>query len=61
MKLSHWVLLVLVSAIGIIGLFVAAGGGGPTTYRLGLLVFAAAVIYDFRLIKRVFDRIDRGE
>jgi hypothetical protein len=58
MPLTQWLLLLLTSLVGIIGLFIASGAGGGTAYGIGLLVFAAAVVYAFFLLKRHFDCID---
>jgi hypothetical protein len=47
-----------VCLVGLVGLFVAADAGEGTPYGLGLLVFVAAVIYAFALVKWHFDRLD---
>jgi hypothetical protein len=54
--IGRWVLLALCALVGLGGLNLAAHGGDPATYPMGMLLFAGAVVYAFMLIKRVFDR-----
>jgi len=58
MSLKQWLILLIVCLVGLVGLFVAADAGDGTPYGLGLLVFVAAVIYAFALVKWHFDRLD---
>jgi len=58
MPLTQWLLLLMACLLGILGLFLAADAGEGTLYGIGLLVFAAAVVYAFALVKRHFDRLD---
>jgi hypothetical protein len=58
-SIGEWLVLALACGAGIIGLLLASGGEG-TLYVLGLVLFVAAVIYAFVLIKRYFDRLDRA-
>ena len=58
MPLTQWLLLLMACLVGILGLFLAADAGEGTLYGIGLLVFAAAVVYAFALVKRHFDRLD---
>jgi hypothetical protein len=58
MSLTQWVMLLITCLIGIFGLFLAAGTGSGTFYGIGLLLFAAAVVYAFALVKQYFDRLD---
>jgi len=51
-------LLLLTCLVGILGLFLAADAGEGTLYGIGLLMFAAAVVHAFALVKRHFDRLD---
>jgi len=59
MSLDQWFVLALTCVAAVVGLLVAAGGGTGTSYGLGLVLFAAAVVYAFYLVKRHFDRIDQ--
>jgi hypothetical protein len=56
--LQQWLVLALSIGAAIVGLILAASGETGTMYAAGLLLFAAAVIYAFMLIKRHFDQID---
>jgi len=58
MSLTQWLLLLLTCLVGILGLFLAADAGEGTLYGIGLLMFAAAVVHAFALVKRHFDRLD---
>lgn len=58
--IDQWVVLLLTIAAAIVGLFLAASGETGVMYALGLLLFAAAVVYAFVLIKRHFDRVDQA-
>jgi hypothetical protein len=58
-SLGEWLVLALACAVGIAGLFLAASETGGTTYTIGIGLFAGAVIYAFRLVKRHFDRVDQ--
>ena len=59
MSIGEWLVLMLTAVVGITGLFLAASEGGHTTYVIGLALFAAAITYAFRLVKRHFDRVDQ--
>ena len=58
MSLMQWVVLLITCLVGIFGLFLAADAGSGTLYGIGLLVFVAAVVYAFVLVKQYFDRLD---
>jgi hypothetical protein len=60
MSLMQCVLLLITCLVGVVGLFVAADAGSGTFYGVGLLVFAAAVVYAFILVKQYFDHFDAG-
>ncbi len=60
MSIGEWLVLALGCGAGIAGLLLASSGEESTVYVLGLALFAGAVIYVSRLIKRHFDRLDRG-
>lgn len=56
---GRWVLGGVVGIVGLIGLFLAATVHEPGFYAFGLLIFAGAVVYLFRMIKQVYDRAER--
>jgi hypothetical protein len=58
MSLRQWLLLLVTCLVAIAGLFLAANAGEGTSYGIGLLAFAAAVVYGFALVKQYFDRLD---
>jgi 1,4-dihydroxy-2-naphthoate octaprenyltransferase len=58
MSLRQWLLLLLTCLVGVDALFVAAEVGSAAVYGIGLLVFAAAVVYAFVQVKWRFDRLD---
>jgi len=49
----------IVGVIGLCGLIGAGEAEAGSLYYAGLLVFVAALAYDFRLIKLHFDRAER--
>lgn len=53
----------LVGALGLIGLFLAAGAWDNEMYVFGLVLAGFAVLFDFGLLRRHYDRRDlaRGE
>jgi hypothetical protein len=58
MSLRQWLLLLITCLVAIFGLFLAANASEATFYGIGLLGFAAAVVYGFVLVKQHFDRLD---
>ena len=60
MSIGEWLVLALACGAGIAGLLLAASGEEGTTYLLGMILFAGAVVYAGLFIKRHFDRIDRA-
>ncbi len=58
MTLRESLRLILVTLVGLGGLFYAAIPDGGSSYGIGLVVFGAALIYGFVLVKQHFDRID---
>lgn len=58
MPLKQWLLLLGACLVGLGGLFVAAGAGEGAMYGIGLLVFVAAVLCAFALVKCYFDHLD---
>lgn len=49
------------TAAGLFGLFVSSGAQTESGYRLGLLLFVAATLVVFRLMKQHFDGVPDGE
>ena len=56
---TRFILGGIVGVIGILGLVGAADAEEGTLYYAGLLVFAAAVVYDLGLVKSWFDQRER--
>ncbi len=48
----------MVTALGVLGLFLAAGSWDMEMYIFGLALVAFAVVFDFGLLRRHYDRID---
>jgi len=48
----------LVSALGLTGLFLAAGAWDDEMYLFGLVLAGFAVVFDFGLLRRHYDRKD---
>lgn len=46
---------------GLFGLFVSSGAQTENGYKLGLLLFVAATLFVFRLMKQHFDGVPDGE
>ena len=49
--MGNWIAGIAASGIGLIGLFAAAKSNDPNMYVVGLMVFAAAVLFDFWMIR----------
>ena len=54
-QLGLWFAAIAVGAVGIIGLFMAAGAHDATMYYVGLLIFLFACVFEFSLIARQTD------
>lgn len=54
--LGMWIVGVLSALIAFVGLLLASGAHDASMYAMGLVIFAAAVVFDFWLIKRYFDQ-----
>ncbi len=48
---GNWIAGIAASAIGLAGLIAAAKSADPLMYVVGLIVFAAAVLFDFWMIR----------
>ena len=60
MEIREWLLLLVTVLVGLVGLFWASGPEAGASYGFGLLLFGAAVVCGFLLVKQHFDRIDSG-
>jgi hypothetical protein len=49
--MGNWIAGIVASAIGFAGLFAAAKSTDSNMYVVGLMVFAAAVLFDFWMIR----------
>ena len=61
MTLREWLTLLVVTLVGLAALFYASGPRAGAGYGIGLVVFGAAVIYAFVLLRQHFDRADTGD
>ena len=57
---SDFIVGLLMTAFGIIGLILASGAMDNEMYVFGLALFAFAVVFDLGLIRRHFDRQEAG-
>lgn len=57
--LDRWVVAVMVMAIGLFGLYLASRADDPIMYYTGLILFAAAVLFDFFLINQAYKKSKR--
>ena len=48
---GNWIAGIAASALGLVGLVAAAKSTDPLMYVVGLMVFAAAVLFDFWMIR----------
>jgi len=48
--MGNWIAGIAASALGLMGLIAAAKSADPLMYVVGLMVFAAAVLFDFWMI-----------
>jgi drug/metabolite transporter (DMT)-like permease len=58
MELNEWLVLVLLTLVGIFALVFASNGEGGMQSTIGLLIAAAAVVGIFYRVKQYFDRVD---
>ncbi|MBW4091817.1 MAG: hypothetical protein HIU82_12035 [Proteobacteria bacterium] len=58
MQAQDWLTLLGTAVVAVIALVLISTAG--EVYGLGIALFLVAVVYGFRTIKRVFDRIDAG-
>jgi hypothetical protein len=49
--MGTWIAGIVATLIGFAGLFAAAKSADPLMYPIGLTVFAAAVLFDFWMIR----------
>ena len=57
-NMSDLVVGLMMAVFGLIGLFLAAGAADAEMYVFGLALCGFAVVFDFGLIKRHYDRRD---
>ena len=55
---SDLIIFLLMTALGLTGLFLASGAHDDEMYVFGLSLAGWAVAFDFGLLRRHFDRID---
>ncbi len=55
-NVSDLIVGLMMAVFGLIGLFLVAGAADAEMYVFGLALCAFAVVFDFGLIKRHFDR-----
>ncbi|MGH7120631.1 MAG: hypothetical protein ACREFP_16860 [Acetobacteraceae bacterium] len=60
MGLSFWFRLAVTGAVGVVALLKASASESETASVISFLIFLAAIVYGFWLIKSAFDRTDRG-
>lgn len=53
---GRWVVCFMVAVIGVYGLFVASRAHEEITYAIGIVLFIASVVFNFRQIKRAIDK-----
>jgi len=58
MELNEWLVLVLLTLVGIFSLVFASNGEGGMQSTIGLLIAAAAVVGIFYRVKQYLDRVD---
>ena len=56
--MSDLIVGLMMAVFGLIGLFLVAGAADVEMYVFGLTLCAFAIVYDFGLIKRHYDRRD---
>jgi hypothetical protein len=54
--MGRWIAGFAASLIGLLGLVAAAKSDDPPMYVVGLIVFAAAVLFDFSMIRAATGR-----
>lgn len=59
MNIGDIIVLIAVNLFGLIGLFMASRAVDGGMYIFGLLVFVVAVLLDFLLLKRHFDKAEQ--
>ncbi len=55
-----WFVGVMFAILGVGGLFIAARAEDSFMYNVGLIFFVCSVLFDFRLIKSVYDEAERA-
>ena len=57
---STWLVGILVAALGLIGLFLASRALDQGVALFGVLLFLFAVLFEFGLIRRVYDEREKA-
>ena len=60
MGVSFWVRLTITTLIGILALLDSAAARSGAHETIAFLIFLAAIVYGFYLIKQRYDRVDRA-
>lgn len=60
-RVSSWLVGILVAAIGLLGLILASRAEDGALALFGGALFVFAVLFEFGLIRRVYDAIERAQ
>ncbi len=60
-RVSTWLVGIMVAAIGLLGLVLASRAEDGALALFGGALFVFAVLFEFGLIRRVYDAIERAE
>ena len=60
-KVSTWLVGIMVAAIGLLGLVLASRAEDGALALFGGALFVFAVLFEFGLIRRVYDAIERAQ
>ena len=60
-RVSSWLVGIMVAAIGLLGLVLASRAEDGALALFGGALFVFAVLFEFGLIRRVYDAIERAE
>ena len=52
---AKWIFMVIAALVGVFGLIMASRSADTGTYVAGLIFFLFAVVYNFVMVKRMFD------
>ena len=60
-RVSSWLVGIMVAAIGLLGLILASRAEDGALALFGGALFVFAVLFEFGLIRRVYDAIERAQ